>query len=123
MMRTIFAAAAVLAIAGAAHADPFAAAYGNTVTQVWPDGNEVIVYVNADHTWEQHTAHGVVKGTYAWKDDTHACFTVTEPVPQNASQATSCNAFRDEHHAVGDTWTETLKDGRTLTISITKGRR
>ena len=95
--------------------------HGNTVTQTAPDGTKTIIYVNPDKSWERHTGDKVVKGTYSWKDDTHACFTVTDPAPADPSKATSCNEIKGDHK-VGDTWTETTPDGRTITMAITPGR-
>ena len=116
--------AAVLVSTVAAQAgDPLAVGYGNTVTQTMPDGSKMVVYVNADKTWEQHMGNGMVmKGTFTEPDDTHACFTMTSPPPKDASKATNCMEIKGGHN-VGDTWTETLPDGKnTMTVSITAGR-
>jgi len=115
------AAAALFVSTGAWAADPFAVAYGNTVTQTLPDGTKMTTYVNADHTWEQHVGGKTVKGTYAWKDDTHVCFTVTDPAPTDPSKATGCNEIKGDHK-VGDTWTEQTPDGKSITMAITAGR-
>lgn len=103
--------------------DRFAAAYGNTVIDTMPDGSKAVLYINPDHTWEERTGDGkTVKGTYAWRDDHTACFTVADPPPQDPSQATSCNAV-EGHHKVGDTWTEQLPDHKgAITTTITAGR-
>lgn len=112
---------AVILWASSANADPFAAAYGNTVTQTMPDGSKTVIYVNADKTWERHAPDGkIYKGTYAWQDDVHACFTQTDPAPSE-KDATNCNAFKTEHK-VGDTWTEPMGKGQSITMSITAGR-
>jgi len=123
MKRIALGLAAVLMSVVAAHAeDKFAVAYGNTVTQTMPDGSRVLIYINADKTWERHNADGsVLKGTYAWKDDSHACFTQTDPVPADAARATGCNEIKDDHK-VGDTWTEDMGNGKSVTMSITAGR-
>jgi opacity protein-like surface antigen len=122
MKRIILAAIAAIAVASPAlAADPFAPAYGNTVTQTLPDGNKIVIYVNEDKTWEQHVGGKVLKGTYAWKDDTHVCFTLTDPVPTDPSKATNCNEIKGDHK-VGDTWTETLPNGGSMTMAITAGR-
>ena len=123
MTRIALGLAAVLLSTAAAQAgDLFAVAYGNTVTQTMPDGSKTIIYVNADKTWEQHRGDKVMKGTYSWKDDTHACFTMTEPAPADPSKATNCNEIKGDHK-VGDTWTETMPDGKsTITMAITAGR-
>lgn len=123
MKRIALALAAIVLTAASAQADPFAVAYGNTVTQTRPDGSKVVIYVNADKTWEQHMSGGaVVKGTYSWQDESHVCFTVTDPAPKDPAHATNCNAIKGDHK-VGDTWTETMEDGKTtITMAITAGR-
>jgi len=123
MTRIALGLAAVLLSMPAAQAgDLFAVAYGNTVTQTMPDGSKTIIYVNADKTWEQHMGGKVIKGTYSWKDDTHACFTETDPAPADPSKATNCNEIKGDHK-VGDTWTETMPDGKSsVTMAITAGR-
>lgn len=122
-MKYAFAAAvaAVLAVANGAQADHFSGIYGNTVTRTMADGTKVTIYVNEDKTWEQHVGAAVMKGTYAWKDDTHACFTVLDPAPKDPSMATNCIEIKDDHKA-GDTWTEPGPGGHDMTTSITAGR-
>lgn len=122
MKRILLASVAVVLSVGTASADQFAAAYGNTVTNTGPDGKKTVIYVNADKTWEQHRSDGsVMKGTYAWKDDTHACFTLIDPAPKDPSQATNCDEITGDHK-VGETWTDKGEDGQTYTMSITAGR-
>jgi len=122
MKHVVLAAAAALFVSTAANAgDAFAVAYGNTVTQTFADGTRMTTYVNPDHTWEQHVGSKTVKGTYAWKDDTHVCFTVTDPVPTDPTKATGCNEIKGDHK-VGDTWTEQTPDGKSITMAITAGR-
>ncbi len=113
--------AAVLTVVTAAQADHFSGVYGNTVTRTMADGTKVIIYVNEDKTWEQHVGTVVMKGTYAWKDDTHACFTVVDPAPKDPSMATNCIEIKDDRKA-GDTWTEPGPGGHDMTMSITAGR-
>jgi hypothetical protein len=121
MKRILLGAVAAVAVATGAHADPFAVAYGNTVSQTI-NGKTTTIYVNADKTWEQHADGKVVKGTYSWKDDKTACFTVTDPAPADPSKATNCNTIEGDHK-VGDTWTEQLpNNGGTITMAITAGR-
>jgi hypothetical protein len=87
------------------------------------NGKTTIIYVNADKTWEQHADGKVVKGTYSWKDDKTACFTVTDPAPADPSKATNCNAIEGDHK-VGDTWTEQLPNNAgTINMAITAGRQ
>jgi hypothetical protein len=125
-MKAIFCAAvAACALAStAAYAGPFDAAYGNTVTQTGPDGTKVVIYVNADGTWQRMMGGQTASGTYAWKDATTACFTQTNPAPTPEMQARmgdGCQKF-NESHGVGETWTEKAPNGATYTVSITAGR-
>jgi hypothetical protein len=123
MKRFALGLAAILVSTVAAHADDlFAVAYGNTVTQTY-NGQATVIYVNPDKTWEQHRSDGsVMKGTYSWKDDHTACFTLVDPAPKDPTKATNCNGI-EGNHKVGDTWTETLPNNQgTITMSITPGR-
>ena len=124
MKRIALGLAAVLLSTAAAQAgDPFAVAYGNTVTQTLPDGSKTIIYVNADKTWEQHRGrqghegHLCVEGRYAMPAS-------PKPIRRRPirRKATNCNEIKGDHK-VGDTWTETMPDGKTpITMSITAGR-
>lgn len=121
MKRIFLTAAAAVLLSTAAYADPFSGAYGNTVTTTLPDGSKVVSYVNQDGTWERHTPDGkVTKGTFTWKDATTACFTVTDPPPTDPSKASGCQQFQGTHN-VGDTWTDTGPDGKTVSTTITAG--
>ncbi len=122
MKRILLAMVATVAISSAAQAaDPVAVGYGNTVTQTMADGTKIVIYVNPDHTWQQMIGDKTIKGTYVVKDDTHVCFTVTDPAPADPAKATNCNEIKGDHK-VGDTWTETGPNGATMTMSITAGR-
>ena len=121
MRAHLMAAAAVVLSIGAAHADPFESAYGNTVTTTLPDGSKQVAYVNRDGTWEQHEADGmVIKGTFVWKGERTACFTIVDPTPKDASKATHCHDIAGDHK-LGETWSET-DNGQTFTMAITAGR-
>ncbi len=122
-MKGILLAAAILAAtAGIAHADPYSAMYGNSLNITGSDGMKSTVYINQDMSWEQHMSDGsVIKGTYAWKDDQTACFTVTTPPPKDATKATTCFGAQSAH-AVGDTWTMNGSDGKPATLTISAGR-
>jgi hypothetical protein len=122
MNRILLGAALAALFVTAANADQFDGIYGNTVNITRPDGSKVVVFVNRDKTWEQRTADGkVARGTFTWKDDTHVCFTMTDPKPDKPEEAESCDEITGNHKA-GDTWTETDSKGGTTTISITAGR-
>jgi hypothetical protein len=119
--RIFLAAIAFLAVSGAAQADPYATAYGNTITFTGSDGSKATAYVNADMTWGRTDATGSVKGTYAWKDATTACFTQTDPAPKSPDQAMVCLPNQMSHN-VGDSWSSVGADGKTTTITMTAGR-
>jgi hypothetical protein len=124
MKLILGAAAAACAFASvAAYAGPFDAAYGNTVTQTGPQGT-IVIYVNADGTWQRMMGGQTASGTYTWKDATTACFTQTDPAltaDQQKMMGDGCQSFKESHN-VGDTWTEKAPNGDTYTVSITAGR-
>ncbi len=122
MTRLFFVAAAAVLLSTSAYADPFATAYGNTLTTTAPNGGKIVSYVNADGTWERHLPDGtILKGTFAWKDDHTVCFTVTDPAPKPGEQSSGCRAITGTH-AVGDTWTENDPKGNSYTTTLTAGR-
>lgn len=110
-MKRILLASAVLALsAGAALADNLAGYYGNTVVITSPDGKVTKSKVNADKTYSSVLPDGTqTKGTWAWKDDTTACFTQVTPAPA-AGTAPAC--FKIDAHKVGDTWSTKTPDGK-----------
>ncbi len=127
MKRIVLAGLALLASALAAQADPapgdpFAAMYGNTLTETGPDGAPVVTYIDENGTWTQHMPDGSVqRGTYRWQDDHTVCFAQTEPAPAKY-QAASCDEVHTVHK-VGESWTQKDSQGRVYTIAITAGRR
>ena len=122
MNRILLAASALVLVTSAAYADPYANLYGNTLSMTGSDGSKSTVLINQDMSWEQHFANGtVLKGTYAWKDATTACFTIVTPAPKNPAQATNCFPAQASHN-VGDTWTMNGADGKASTLTITAGR-
>jgi hypothetical protein len=110
-----------LAVTAVHAADQFAGLYGNTVNVTEPNGSKSIVYVNADKTWERRMADGkVLRGTFEWKDETHVCFTLTDPKPEKPEP---CDPYEiNGDHKPGDTWVETDDKGNQTTISVTAGR-
>ena len=121
MTRILLAGAAFLALTSVAFADPYQSMYGNTVTITNADGSKTTSFVNQDMTYETHTANGtVMKGTYAWKDATTACFTQTDPAPQ-PNQQPLCLQNQTAHN-VGESWSVEGMDSKPVTVSITAGR-
>jgi len=105
------------------HADPLEGIYGNTATSTGPNGKTTTYYFNRDGSFENHFPSGhVIKGTFAWKDATTVCFTVTDPPPAKGESATNCRQFPDAHK-VGDTWIEKDSDGVPYTNTIVAGRK
>ncbi len=102
--------------------DPFAAEYGNTLTQTGPDGARIVTFINEDRTWIQHLPDGSARrGTYRWQDDHTVCFAQTDPAPPSG-QGTGCNEVRSAHQ-VGESWTQKDSKGQTYTMTIVAGRR
>jgi hypothetical protein len=122
MKRILLALSALAFTAGIAHADPYTNMYGNTLSMTGADGSKSTVFINQDMSWEQHTPTGVVvKGTYAWKDPSTACFTIVTPAPKDPNMATVCYPAQAAHN-VGDSWTMNGPDGKPNTLAITAGR-
>ncbi len=126
-MKKILAAAiaAGALLSTVAYADPFDGAYGNTVTQTMADGSKIVVYVNADGTWQRTMGASTAKGTYTWRNSTTACFVQTDPAPtadQQKQMGDGCQDFSGPTHVAGDTWTEAGPGGQKITVAITAGR-
>jgi hypothetical protein len=121
-MKLVLCAGAALAFATTAAfaADQFAGMYGNTLNLKNSDGSTMAIYINADHTWEQHAPDGkIVRGTYSWTDETHFCAVMTDPAP-GPDDKPDCHEMSGNHKP-GDSWTMTEGDD-TTTMSITPGR-
>ena len=126
-MKTIIAAAVAAGalVSTAAYAGPFDGAYGNTVTQTMANGTKIVIYVNAEGTWQRMMNGAIAKGTFTWKNPTTACFTQTDPAPtadQQKQMGDGCQDFSGPTHVAGDTWTETGPGGQKVTVAITAGR-
>lgn len=121
MKRILLAGVALAFSSLAVHADPMAGMYGNTLKMTMSDGKSSTVYINQDMSWEQHMADGTaLKGTWAWKDPTTACFTQTVPAPK-AGMAPYCTMINP--HNAGDTWDEKDSQGKVvMSYSLGAGR-
>ncbi len=121
MKRMLFAAAVFAVSAIAAHADPYAGYYGNTVNITGPNGKTDKAYVNPDKTWERKNADGSsMKGTYEVNaDGKTACFTQKEPAPA-ADQKPAC--FPTDSRKAGDSWETKDDKGAVTKWSISAGR-
>jgi hypothetical protein len=127
-MRVLLACVVLVAIGAAAQAqdaapsgDPFAAEYGNTLTQTGADGARIVTYINEDRSWEQHLPDGSTRrGTYRWQDNHTVCFAQTDPAPPNGG-GTGCNEVRSAHQ-IGESWTQNDSTGHSYTMTIVAGR-
>ena len=120
MKRLLLATALVAFSTGAAFADNFAGFYGNTVVQTAPDGKVTKTKVKADKTYSNVNPDGSASnGTWAWKDETNACFTQVAPPPP-ASQAPAC--YKVDPYKVGDKWDVVLPEGKgTIKFELVAG--
>ena len=120
-MKRVLLATALFAIsATAAHSDNLAGYYGNTVIQTAPDGKVTKSKVKADKTYSSVLPDGsATSGTWAWKDDTTACFTQVSPAPA-AGQAPVC--YKVDAHKAGDKWDVKTPDGKaTIKFELVAG--
>ena len=116
-MKRVFLAAAVTALATAAHADALSVFFGNTLS-ITSDGKTSKAFINQDGTYENDLADGtVIKGTYVSKDGS-TCYMQTTPAPA-AGSAPLC--VKDQDHKVVDSWTDTVA-GKPTTMTLTAGR-
>ena len=123
MERKTMAAAAVLAlalcaVAGAASAETWSAAYTGTVTATYEDGRTAKVFVEPDHTYTIMPASGdPIHGT--WKDSgSKSCFTITDPASM-AGGAPTCLPAKE--YQVGDSFSGKDPSG-AFTAVISGGR-
>ncbi len=96
--------AAVLALAGVAHAD-MSGMVGNTIVLTGANNMSIKVQLHADGSYQTAIGGGpTVKGT--WKDNNgQLCYHQTDPAPAAGQQADFC-APGMNGRKVGDTWTQ-----------------
>ncbi|MBI1261238.1 MAG: hypothetical protein GC184_05905 [Rhizobiales bacterium] len=103
-------------LAGAAMAmdDPFANYYDNTVAITGGGGEDHVIHINKDGTYESIAPNGTIKGVWKLKE-ADACFTQTDPAADTyCVPATS--------HEVGESWELHLADGVVETATLQAGR-
>lgn len=108
-------AAAVLAFASPALADPMAAAYGNTVVITYGDGTVVKLYIDEGGSYSGESPAGQTSGTWEISGG-QTCFTQTAP----EAGPPSCSATVEKN--VGDSWQGTGQGGAPVTVTIQAGR-
>lgn len=118
MRKLVLGLAAALAATGAAHADPMASAYGNTVSITYPDGTIVELFIEPDGTYKATSPQqGQVGGTWAIADG-QTCFTQLDPVPA-PGMSPNCGPTVDKN--VGDTWDGVGIGGAPVKLTIIAG--
>lgn len=121
----LFAAAASLALtAGAAHAaepartNGVAAAFGNTVKALYPDGRYQWLWFKADGTWEAFGRRGKwSSGKWSQKDASQVCLKQSKPFPVPFNY---CTAF-PASGGVGAVWTSKSMEGEPIKVTVVKG--
>ena len=115
----LLAAAATLAMAGAAQAD-MSGMVGNTITLAGDNNLQIKVQLHADGTYQTLVGGQAVKGT--WKDkDGQLCYTQTDPAPAAGQPAEFC-AQGMNGRKVGDSWTQPGPGGASMKGAVVAGQ-
>lgn len=126
MRKFVLAAAAAVALAGAAMSsdDPMAGTYGNKVVTTNAKGESTTFWFKADKTFKLKTAAGQ-EGTGKWeiKDGK---FCITSDLPANAPAGTAaptaqCSEYVGGGKKPGDTWKQKDATGADITVAIVAG--
>lgn len=121
-MRRFSAALLVLALtAGAAQAAPsqgIAAAFGNTVKALYPDGRYQWLWFKPDGSWEAFGRRGKwSSGKWSAKDAGKVCLKQARPI---AIPFHYCTDF-PANGAVGAVWTSKSLEGDPIKVTVVKG--
>ncbi len=101
----------------AAGREDVAAAFGNTVQTLYPDGRTQKVWMKADGSWEGLSRRGTpLAGKWAVKDE-KVCLRQTKPPTLPVSYCTAFPARAD----VGVAWTGKDLSGAPITLKLVKG--
>jgi hypothetical protein len=109
------------AAAGAAPAAPeprgVAAAFGNTVKALYPDGRHQRLWLHADGTWEAIGRRGKwSSGRWSQKDD-QVCLKQSRPFP---APFRYCTRFPSDG-GLGVQWTSRDMNGEPIRLTVVKG--
>lgn len=124
-MRPILLTAAVAALlpvavrASPAHAQPqgLAAAFGNTIKALYPDGRYQRLWLRADGTWEAVGRRGKwSSGRWTQKDD-QVCLKQSKPFP---APFRYCTRFPSDG-GLGVQWTSRDMNGEPIRLTVVKG--
>jgi hypothetical protein len=123
-MRRIlpFLAAALLAApAAAANLDTpprgVAAAFGNTIRAIYPDGRYQRLWLHADGSWDALGRRGYWSGGKWSLKESKVCLRQTRPFPAPFKY---CTDF-PEDGGVGVVWTSRSMDGEPIRLTVVKG--
>jgi hypothetical protein len=94
-----------------------AAAFGNTVMSIYPDGRTQKIWLHADGLWDGLGRDGKpLAGKWTMKGD-RVCLRQTHPPTLPFSY---CTAFPDDPH-IGVTWTSRDFAGTPIRLTVVKG--
>lgn len=119
MIRTVLAAAASLCALNAQAADfgRLAAAFGNTVMSIYPDGRSQKIWLHADGGWDGLSRKGEpLAGKWSMKGD-KVCLRQTRPPTLPFSY---CTPFPDDPR-IGAVWTAKDFVGTPIKLTVVKG--
>ena len=119
LIRVALAAAVSLAAlnAQASELSRVAAAFGNTVMSVYPDGRSQKIWLHPDGQWDGLSRHSeALSGKWTLKGD-KVCLRQLKPPTLPFSY---CTAFPDDPH-VGVTWASKDMVGTPIKLTVLKG--
>lgn len=108
------------AVTTASAAEPrgVAAAFGNTVRAVYPDGKHQWLWFRADGTWEAFGRRGKwSSGKWSAKDAGQVCLKQAKPFPVPFKYCTDFPA----NGGVGAVWTSKSMEGDPIKVTVLKG--
>lgn len=123
MRPTILCLAAILALTAAVSANAtesrgVAAAFGNTVKALYPDGKYQWLWFKADGTWEAFGRRGKwSSGKWSQKDAGKVCLKQAKPLPIPFNY---CTDF-PTNGGVGAVWTSKSMEGDPIKVTVVKG--
>jgi len=104
--------------AAAAEGRGFAAAFGNTVKALYPDGKYQWLWFNADGTWEAFGRRGKwSSGKWNAKDSSQVCLKQAKPIPIPFKYCTDFPA----NGGVGAVWTSKSMEGDPIKVTVVRG--
>jgi hypothetical protein len=105
----------------AAASDPprgVAAAFGNTVKAMYPDGKHQWLWFKADGTWEAFGRRGKwSSGRWTQKDAQKVCLRQSKPIPIPFNYCTDFPA----NGGVGAVWSSKSLEGEPIRVTVVKG--